>query len=159
MPWAGNLLYVLHINPFKNLDLTPLAFSMTGIMLAIGMFRWRLFDIKPIAQAAVISGMADGLIILDNQGRIVDVNPAAQVILGLDKQEMVGKPMEQVIANWLPPGERSDGINGKSIEIKLKSSGENRNYELSDSPLRKHGRLMRIIFLHDVTDRNASKKS
>ena len=101
-PWVGNLLYVLHVNPFGNLDLTPLAFSITGIMLAIGMFRWRLFDIKPVAHAAVIAGLADGVMILDNQDRIIDANPTAQVLLGLDLKTLMGKPMQEVLANWLP---------------------------------------------------------
>ena len=154
VPWAGNLLYVLHINPFTNLDLTPLAFSITSIMLATGMFRWRLFDIKPIAQAAVIAGMADGLIILDNQDRIVEANPAAQVILGLGVQEMIGKPMEQVFANQLSPDERSRWMREKRIEIKLTRGRETRNYEFSASPFyTEHGSPGgSIIFLHDVTD-------
>ncbi len=101
-PWIGNLLYVLHINPFDNLDLTPLAFSITGILLAAGMFRWQLFNIKPIAKEAAISRMVDGLIILDNLARIVDANPAAQAILGHDLQIMVGKLLDDVIADHLP---------------------------------------------------------
>ena len=66
-PWVANFLYVLDLNPVKNLDLTPLAFGITGVALAIGMFHWQLFDIKLIAQAAVITGMADGLIILTHR--------------------------------------------------------------------------------------------
>ena len=155
VPWVGNLLYVLHITPFKNMDLTPLGFSITGILLATGLFRWRLFDIKPIAQAAVIAGMVDGLMILDNQGRIVEVNPATQDILGLGVQELVGKKMEQVLVNLLPSSERSDRMNKQSILIKPKRGRENRDYELSDSPFyEQHGTPGgRIIFLHDVTDR------
>lgn len=155
VPWAGNLLYVLQINPFNNLDLTPLAFSIAGILMATGMFRWRLFDIKPIAHAAVLAGMADGLMILDNQDRIVEVNPSAQAILDLSLGELVGKQMEQVIANLLPLGERSHQTREKTIEIKLTSSKEDRIYELSDSPFyEKQGTFGgRIIFLHDVTDR------
>lgn len=155
VPWAGNFIYVLDINPFKNLDLTPLAFSITGILLAIGMFRWRLFDIKPIAHAAVLTGMVDGLLILDNQDRIVEVNQAAQDILDLGVQELVGKQMEQVIASLLPFGERTHQNKEKTIEIKLTNGKENRIYELSDSPFyEKHGTFGgRIIFLHDVTDR------
>ncbi len=161
MPWAGNLLYVLHISPFKDLDLTPLAFSMTGILLAIGMFRWQLFDIKPIAQAAMIAGMADGLVILDNRDRVVDVNPAAQAILGLDLRDMVGKQKEQVIVDWLPLGDRSDQASGKTIEIKLPGGQEKRDYELTDSPFyERRGSLGgRIIFLRDVTDRNRLEQS
>ena len=154
-PWAGNLVYVLHINPFGNLDLTPLAFSVTGIMLATGMFRWRLFDIKPVAHAVVIAGMADGLVILDNQDRILEVNPAAQAILGLNAEELVGEQMEQIIAERLPLGERSRRMRGKTTEIKFTNGTENRDYELRDSPFyEKQGAPGgRIIFLHDATHR------
>jgi len=154
-PWVGNLLYVLRINIFKNMDLTPLGFSITSILLATGMFRWRLFDIKPIAQAAVFTGLADGLLILDNQDRIVEVNPAAQHILGFGVQELVGKQLEQVITNLLPPGEPSQQKREKTIEITLTIGEGNRIYELSDSPFNeKHGTPGgRTIFLHDVTDR------
>ena len=155
-PWAGNLLYVLHIYPFqpKNLDLTPLAFSITSIMLAIGMFRWHLFDIKPIAQAAAIAGMTDGLLILDNQGRIVDANPATQALLGLGKQEMVGKRIEQIIPSQMPSSEESLSTEEKIVEIRLRLGQENRDYELSASTFYEAQGFAggRIVFLHDVTN-------
>jgi PAS domain S-box-containing protein len=154
-PWIGNLLYVLNLNPFEYLDLTPLGFSITGILLAIGMFRWQLFDIKPIAQAAVLKGMADGLMILDNQGRIVDVNPAAQDILGLGVQELIGKHMEQVLTNLIPSTELAQQKREKTVEINITNDKGNRIYELSDSPFYEKQDTPggRIIFLHNVTDR------
>ena len=154
-PWIGNLLYVLHLNPFGDLDLTPLAFGITGILLAVGMFGSRLFDIKPVAQAAVIVGMPDGLIILDIRGRIVDVNQAAQRILGLAMRELVGKTMEQVIPAWQPRGEGADAPDRQRFELKLTIGQEERVYELNDSPF--YEKLAapggRIIFLHNITHR------
>ena len=154
-PWAANLFYILHIDPIKNLDLTPLAFGFTGVSLAFGMFRWQLFDIKPFAQAAVISGMADGLMILDNQGRVLDVNPAAQVILSQKAQALIGKPVEEIIANRLAPEERSRWMAEEGLGIRLLSGNEPRDYELSDSPFYEKGGALggRIIFLHDITER------
>jgi PAS domain S-box-containing protein len=154
-PWVANLLYILHVDPIRNLDLTSLAFGITAIALAFGMFRWQLFDIKPIAQAAVITGMADGLMILDNQGRILQANPAAQAILGLGVQELVGKPMEETIANRLAPEERSRWLSEKGMEIRLTVGSEGRDFELSDSPFYEKAGSSggKIIFLHDVTER------
>lgn len=155
VPWVGNLLYVLKINPFNNLDLTPLSFSITGILIAVGMFQWRLIDIKPIAYVAMLTGMAEGLMILDNQDYIIDVNPSAQDILDLSSRELIGKQLEEVITNFLSPGERYPKTGNFTIELKLPSGRENRTYELTDSPFyEKHGTFQgRIIFFHDVTDR------
>jgi PAS domain S-box-containing protein len=154
-PWIANLLYILRINPVKNLDLTPLAFGITGLALAVGMFRWQLFDVSPVARAAVLTGMADGLIILDTQGRILDVNPAGQAILDLGLQELVGKPVEDIIASRLAPDERSRWLAERGMEIRLPSGSEIRDYELSDSLFYEKGGPPggRIIFMHDVTER------
>jgi PAS domain S-box-containing protein len=156
-PWIGNLLYVLHLDPLKNLDLTPLGFSLTGILLALGMFHWRLFDIKPVARAAALAGMADGLILLDNQARIVDANLAAQAILGLHAHALIGKPFQQLIPAWQPPGVPVDRLTSRSLEVVLMHDSQNRVFELSDSPF--YDRLGSpggsIVFLHDVTNRKA----
>ena len=80
-PLAGNALYLFGLNPFPGLDLTPFAFALTGIAAAWAVFRFRLLDIVPIARDAVIENMSDGVIVLDTQGRVVDLNPIAQQIL------------------------------------------------------------------------------
>ena len=99
--------------------------------------------------------MADGLMILDNQDRIVEVNPAAQVILGLGVQELVGKQIELVIANLLPRAELSQLEREKTIQINITNGKGNRIYELSNSPFYEKQDTPggRIIFLHDATDR------
>jgi len=153
-PRVANFLYILHIDPIRNLDLTPLAFGITGVALAIGMFRWQLFNITPVAQAAAFTGMADGLIILDKQDRLLDVNPAAQAILGQSGAELAGKPVEDMFAERLSPDERSRWKEEKSREIKLPVGSEDRDFALSDSPFyEKDGSPVgKIIFMHDVTE-------
>jgi len=82
VPWVGNGVYVLGISPVPNLDLTPFAFLLSGMAIALSLFRFRLLDIVPVARENVIEGMADGTIVLDLQHRIVDMNPAAERFLG-----------------------------------------------------------------------------
>jgi len=152
---VGNAMYVLRISPLANLDLTPIAFAFTSVMLALGMIRWRLFDIKPVAHSAVIAGMADGLVVLDEQNRIVDMNPSAMDMLQVKSRETIGKPADWVlpapvssIAKW-----DSDDAH-KGSEVILKRMGEQRCYEISDTPIRGKGGALggRVITLHDLTE-------
>lgn len=154
-PWIGNLLYVLHISPMGPLDLTPIAFSVTGIMLAIGMFRWRLIDIKPIAHVAVIKGLKDGVVFLDFAGRIVDLNPSARNILNLDPNQVIGEEIKRFIPDWKKDEENLDLASGRSIILKINRDQKERIYEINDSPFyEKVGKFGgRVIVLHDATAR------
>ena len=51
LPWAGNLLHVAGLTP---LDLTPLAFALSGLLLMRFALRYRLFDISPVAHRLVM---------------------------------------------------------------------------------------------------------
>jgi PAS domain S-box-containing protein len=97
-PWAANALYVFRIGP-PGLDLPPFAFALSGLFVALSLFRYRFLNIVPAAHQAVIRDMSDAIIVLDDQGCLVDFNPAAQRLLG-DPGESLGKPLEAVLAPW-----------------------------------------------------------
>jgi two-component system phosphate regulon sensor histidine kinase PhoR len=48
---------------------------------------------------AVLSSMAEGVFAVDNRGRIVNVNPAAAELLGMDPAQAQSRPIEEVIRN------------------------------------------------------------
>ncbi len=99
-PLIANAITIFQILPIY-IDLTPFAFIVTGIGMAYAMFRHRLLDIAPIARDIVINGMKDGMIILDADRRIVDLNPAAQEILGFSgAKQPIGKSIAEVLAQW-----------------------------------------------------------
>ena len=154
MPWVGNVLYVLHMNPFGDLDLTPLAFSITCISFAIGMFRWDLFDLRPVAQEAAIAGMTDGMLILDREDRILDMNPAAQKILGFDIQSLVGKQIDDVFSDLQSNDNRVNKFSKNGEALMIKIGAESRNFEVSDFPFyEKAGNPDgRVVLLHDTTN-------
>jgi PAS domain S-box-containing protein len=153
-PWVGNVIYVLHINPLGNYDLTPLSFAFTGIMLSLGIIRWRLFDIKPIAHLAVMEKLSDGIILLNNSNLIIDINPAAIHIFGARIQESIGKHGSYILPIELFSDELLDNNGRIRTEIKLLTSEMERHYELIATPFyEKHGDLLgRIIIIHDTTE-------
>ena len=78
MPWIANALYIFELIPSSHFDFTPFAFTLTGMAAAWGLFRFQLLDIVPVARDTVIEHMRDGLIVLDRQNRIVDINPSGE---------------------------------------------------------------------------------
>jgi PAS domain-containing protein len=77
--------------PNPGLNLLPFAIAIAGLALFFGVFSFRLSDIMPVARATVLEGIREGVIVMDAQQRIVDLNPAAQSILGLRASAAVGR--------------------------------------------------------------------
>src|SRR5215211_4869670 len=90
-PWAANASNLAELAPLTHLDLTPFAFPLSIGALAWGIRRYRLLDIVPVDRGYVIEGMTDGVIVLDPKNRVLDLNPAAEQILGKTSSEAVGQ--------------------------------------------------------------------
>ncbi len=80
-PWVGNALYVTRLSPFPALDLTPFAFTLTGLLATWGLARYNLLDLTPLARNQVVEFVNEAIIVFDPQGRILDSNPAARALL------------------------------------------------------------------------------
>lgn len=51
-PRVALLIYLTGLSPLPNLDLTPLGYSLGGLVLAWELFRYHRFDIVPVVQPA-----------------------------------------------------------------------------------------------------------
>ncbi len=58
------------------------AFAASGLCFAWGLYRYRLFGLVPVAREMVIDSMDDGVLVLDADRRIVDMNAAAERYTG-----------------------------------------------------------------------------
>ena len=161
IPWIGNGIYVSGLSPIPNLDLTPFAFTISGLVMGWGLFRFKLLDIVPIARRAVVDSMSDGVIVLDTQNRVVDLNPAAQSLLGLSDTKAISQPVSAMLTNQAELIEQFHDTSLQRTEITLNIQDNQKYYEVHISTLfdqRSHiaGRL---IVLHDITDRKATEKT
>ncbi|MFB3886025.1 MAG: histidine kinase N-terminal 7TM domain-containing protein [Thermodesulfobacteriota bacterium] len=160
-PWAGNALSILNLSPFQNLDLTPFAFTLTGIGLAWSLFQFRLLDIVPAARETVIEGMSDAVIVMDAQNRIVDINPSAQRLVGRSPSGSIGQPFETVLSNWPDLIDRHR-IRSEVHSETVRFENEGRRYfDLSISTLRdRHGVVTgRLMVLRDITERKQAEET
>jgi PAS domain S-box-containing protein len=94
-----NILYVLGFSPIDRFDVTPLFFGPAGLIMAWSIFRFRFFDLVPIARAKVIETMDAGVMVFDLQDRILDINPAFAKIIGLNASLISTKRITEVCGN------------------------------------------------------------
>lgn len=104
LPWVTNVISLAGLNPLIGLDVTPISFTASGLLLAVGLWRTALLDLVPQARNQVIDHMAEGVVVLDALDRIVDVNGAARrLIARVGKpvsESWVGTEMTSVFADW-----------------------------------------------------------
>jgi PAS domain S-box-containing protein len=159
-PLLGNAIYLARLSPFPHLDLTPFGFTLAGVLWAWGTLRFRLLDIVPVARDVLVENMADALIVLDAQNRIVDVNPAALELIGATRAAAIGRPAASVLAAWPELIDHYRDITSTRDEIVLSGPPEH-TFDLRISPLRdRQGRLTgRLIVLHDVSERKRAERA
>ena len=100
IPWVSNFISLGGMSPFPGLDLTPLVFTVSGILLAVALTRFRFLDIAPVARDLLVENMSDGVLVLDNRQRIVDTNPAMQRMLAPHLADPIGKPLALLDGAW-----------------------------------------------------------
>lgn len=156
VPYLANLVYLIDLPIFSHLDLTPIAFTISGICMYIGIARFRLFDLLPLARGVVLESMLDGVIILDDEQRILDINPAARKALGWDSglRAISSQPLSQLWPNWVKL--RQETREGESFEYhRSLPGGIERDYEVQVLALQEPGgpRLGSLVVLHDISER------
>lgn len=156
-----SLLDVLRISPFPNLDLEPFAFVVASFILAWGLFRLRIGDIVPVAQASIIEGVTDGIIVLNKEGCILHLNPMGRRLLGLADSDYVGKSLVEVNPLWRRllyyPGTEDDT---KVQEVTLGEPPAEQTFDVRTSTLR-DGRsafIGQVVVLRDVTVRKHAER-
>ena len=157
-PFMGGIVYTLVPGFLPGLDLTPITFSVTGIVMAYGVFKFRLFDLTPIARDMLIEKLEDGILVLDAQNRVVDINPVAQNILGINYKEYLGQPVTNLVQFWPGISERLQESETIDTEFRL-STDPARYIQLHISPLRtRQDQLVgRLLVFRDVTRRQQTE--
>ncbi len=102
LPIFAGLFYTLGFNFYPGLDVTPISFLVTGLILAFGVIQFRLFALTPVARHLLIENMNDGILVLDAKDRIADINPMAESILAVSAKSVLGQPISGVLQAWGP---------------------------------------------------------
>jgi diguanylate cyclase (GGDEF)-like protein len=99
-PLLGSLVYSLDLTPV-GLNLTPMSFALTGLISLIALFRFQIFNLIPVARHTLVEHMEDGVLVLDRQNRLVDINPAARRMIGKDaSRHALGRPITDILGDW-----------------------------------------------------------
>lgn len=157
-PWLAAASHIAGFGPFPLMQATFLASCVAALGLAYGLFRLRQGDVVSVSRRVVMETMGDGLLLLDSANRIVDLNPAAEAIIGESASSAIGQPIVQLWPEWADGLTRlhsTDHVQQVGREVTLGKGERRRTYDVRISPLADwHGCLVsRVVVVRDITIR------
>lgn len=158
LPWAINMYceYSLGTDLF---DFTPLAFGLSGILFTYSTVRNGFMDIIPVARSQIIESMSDGILVVDMNNHIIDINPAMEKFLGQRTGSFLGRHVSDALEDWMDQDESL--INGEQTRTELHvPDAPSRYLDLRITPIYDRNQHVkgRVMVFRDVTDRKHVEK-
>jgi PAS domain S-box-containing protein len=149
-----SILYVFSLSPVKGFDITPVFFGVSGMFAAIGLFRYQLFALEPIARDIAVDNMTVGMLVVDTHETVIDANPEAVELLSLEKKDMIGVGIQTALDAI---GVESEALSeGKRTVAQVQNEREKKTpyYEIQRLPVynQKHIRAGTVFLIQDVTE-------
>lgn len=157
IPWVGFFIYLTGNSPL-NLDLSPFGMVITGWIYLYSLMRYRIFDIMPVASSVVLDRMRDGVVVVNQEERIMDMNAAAERFFG-PRRDFLGRKLADlfhpVSGKEVGIGEAEDG----HLELEEDAPTGNHWLDIMFSPLTSPEGQMRghVVIIRDITRRRLAQ--
>jgi PAS domain S-box-containing protein len=143
-----------------TVGITPLSSGFGVVLLMWSLPRLHLQRVIPVARHTVFQHIGDGVVVLNMQSRVVDLNPAAERLAGYSSSEEAGLPVDRIWANWPSQVVLSDQASAVYEGLALSRAGEQRTYNLhihtiSDEQNRP---VNKVVLLIDTTERERAEE-
>lgn len=152
LPWIVSIIYLTDNNPVPGLDLAPVSIILSGILAAYAILYSGLLDLVPIARETLVETLPDGILVLDGQNRIQDINEAALKFLGIRNKNIVGLPADSSGATVKELFNAAIDDNPVDI-LEIHNSNVVKTYSILKKAI-KNQPDSRLVIIHDITERS-----
>ncbi|WP_121823638.1 histidine kinase N-terminal 7TM domain-containing protein [Halostella salina] len=152
-PAAANAVYYAGVSPVPELDLTPFAFIVEGVVVFWALFGYGLFDRSPVARSAVVDTMDDPMVAVDGEGYVVDVNPAAERLS--PRAAPLGGRFGDAFPSIAAAVDVDSAHDDEAVAVAV--DGDRRSFDSRVTPL--SGNKGAVVVLRDVTRRRERERS
>ncbi len=131
--------------------------AIPAVACAIALFGYRIFDAIPLARQTVIEQLQAGMLVLDLEGRVISLNPAAERILNAPAKQVQGKLVKELLPAY--PEERLADPGETEIELGFGEGTSLWYYVVTNSLLNDFRGLEvgRLLLVRDVTEKKRAR--
>ena len=159
MPCVGAVIYIINLGILQGLDTISISFLFTGWLLMVGISKGNLMDYIPVALEVLFDSIENGVVVLDENLRIIDMNPGAVKLFKKDFSQLSGKCAKDYREFW----EKSADFFQKerSCRFEVESPANDQIWwSISTSPLhKKQGRFLGwVAIFEDISLRKMAEE-
>ncbi|WP_319480967.1 histidine kinase N-terminal 7TM domain-containing protein [uncultured Draconibacterium sp.] len=159
IPVIANLMYIFNINPIPGFDWTTVSFVLTGLIIAIGIFRYKIFELIPLAREKLLGTMNEGVLVINTNGIIEEANPALLKTFSLNENTIIHSNLVNTFEKFPNIIELLQSENDSFTDFELQSNNQTYYYQIRVSTLYdKLGKLSgKLMVLSDVSSIRLAK--
>ncbi|MBE0670928.1 MAG: HD domain-containing protein [Anaerolineales bacterium] len=153
IPTVGTIFSLFNIHIAPQRDATPFTAAIGNLIIAWGLFRFRIFEVAPIGRDQVFEAMVEPVVILDNQHIVVDINSSMLALLGKNANDVIGQPAKIIFDDFPIPIKMYTHVSYARAEASFNIGSKKIHYELTVWPVYNSNKRMmgRIYISHDIT--------
>jgi signal transduction histidine kinase len=150
-PWIASIFYLFGVSPVSGIDLPPISIILSGSLFAFAILYTPFLDLVPVAREKLVEVLPEGIIVLDGQNRILDINEAALSFLGIRNKNIIGIRAESLEA---PVVFLLNSIldNEPIREIDIKENEGTSTYRITKQSISTHPNS-RLVVIHNISER------
>jgi diguanylate cyclase (GGDEF)-like protein/PAS domain S-box-containing protein len=160
VPFIANIVYAFLPDVLKSVDITPVFFTFSGILLFFAIFYYKLFNLSPVAWEMIIENLDEGVILFNMKNRVVEVNNTFGIILGIDNVR-IGTEKSVLFEKYREIDAFCDVKNTNCSKVVSIGDGANKKFlELfcSELPDKSKKRAVgQMLLVRDITDRKKAE--
>jgi len=140
--------------------LTPWAGCIGAIILIFNLPQLHAEQVIPIARDITFERIGDCILVLDMQNRVLDLNPAAEQLIGYRISDAFGLSIERIWPYQPTPTMPFNKMAKEGEEMVLERDGKQRTYDLHLSTITDSGGRLtgQVVLLADITERKLSEE-
>lgn len=156
-PLVGLILYLVDIRPFGFVNLVPFSLIITAIVCTLALVKYRLYTLRPLVYRSIFNEIPAGIILLDTENRIIEMNHIAQELLGITRSDITDLSLDALVPNGHPVIRFIDDASRNHVEW---SAGDRSLYLTRNSISGLKGEhIGTMILLTDITRQKADEEA
>lgn len=154
-PLVGTIVIFFINNLETGFYISILCYSMAVAGISYGKFNTHLIEASPITREIVVEGMDDGWMVVDHQDHVIDMNSAAEKMIGMSRETIYGEPVDHILNDWPKLIRSTEGIKEMEMRRSVKAQNDWRylNIRISQLTDKTNGNFGHLIVWRDITQR------